>query len=103
MGADTKDPIYTIAVLKAREGCLSELKATLEQLAAETRKERGALEYFFVHDQNHDPNTIVSYEKWLNADEESAHWKTPHLKDAIGHLKDILDGDPIIHRGPKVI
>ncbi|MEM8837333.1 MAG: putative quinol monooxygenase [Pseudomonadota bacterium] len=96
-------PIYTIAVLKAKPGRLDDLKTTLSALAEDTRKETGAVEYFFVHDENHDANTIVSYEKWTSADHEAAHWQTPHLRNAIKALKDILDGDPIIHRGPRVI
>lgn len=95
--------IYTIAVLKAKEGHISDLKTTLESLAEETRKETGAVEYFFVHDENHDKNTIVSYEKWLNAEEEAKHWETPHLNHAIEKMKDILEGEPVIHRGPQVI
>ncbi len=94
---------YVIAVLKAKEGRLNDLKATLTTLAAETRREPGANEYFFVHDENYDKNTIVSYEKWENAEEESAHWKTPHLRQAIHEMNDILDGDPIVHRGPQII
>lgn len=94
---------YTIAVLTAKEGRLSDLKATLETLAQETRKEPGALKYFFVHDQNHDANTIVSYEKWKNAEEEYKHWKTPHLVHAIKQLENILDGAPVIHKGPIII
>ena len=97
------EPIYTIAILKAKAGRLEDLKSVLEALATETRKEQGAIEYFFVHDQNHDENTIVSYEKWANAEEEAAHWQTPHLKTAIAQMKDILDGSPIVHRGPQVI
>ena len=97
------DNIFTIAVLKAKEGRLDDLKNTLETLATETRRESGAFEYFFVHDQNHDPNTIVSYEKWENAGEEAKHWKTPHLRNAIEQMKDILDGAPVVHRGPKII
>lgn len=95
--------IYTIAVLKAKEGRLDDLKQTLSVLATETRKELGMIEYFFVQDVNHDPNTIVSYEKWQNATEEEKHWQTPHLKIAIETMKDILDGEPIIHKGLKVI
>ncbi len=95
--------VYTIAILKAKKGCLGNLKDTLSVLATETRKEPGAIEYFFVQDVNHDPNTIVSYEKWQNATEEAKHWQTPHLKIAIETMKDILDGEPIIHKGLKVI
>ncbi len=95
--------IYTIAVLTAKAGHLDDLKSVLEALAKKTRKESGAIEYFFIHDENHNPNTIVSYEKWENANEEGKHWKTPHLTNAMEQLKDILDGEPAIHRGPKII
>jgi quinol monooxygenase YgiN len=95
--------IYTIAVLTAKEGRLDDLRSVLEALAKETRKESGAIEYFFIHDENHNPNTIVSYEKWENVNEEGKHWETPHLTNAIEQLKDILDGEPVIHKGPKII
>ncbi len=95
--------IYTIAVLTAKAGHLDDLKSVLEALAKETRKESGAMEYFFIHDESHNPNTIVSYEKWENADEEGKHWNTPHLTSALEQLKDILDGEPAIHKGPKII
>ena len=94
---------YTIAILKAKPGRLDDLKLTLETLAAETRKELGAQEYFFIQDESHDTNTILSYERWENADEEGKHWKTPHLNKALNELGDILDGDAIIHKGPKII
>lgn len=95
--------IYTIAVLKAKPGRLGDLKATLTKLAKETRKEAGANEYFFIQDENHDPNTIVSYERWENATEEKNHWNMPHLKAAIREMRDILDGEPQVHRGYKII
>lgn len=95
--------IYTIAILKAKPGRLHDLKATLETLATETRKEPGAQEYFFIQDENVDSNTILSYERWENAEEEQKHWETPHLNEAIKQLGDILDGDPVIYKGLKTI
>ncbi len=95
--------IYTIAVLKAKPGRLDELKSTLGALVAETRKELGAQEYFFIQDESHDSNTILSYERWENAAEESKHWKTPHLNKALDPLADVLEGDAIIHKGFKII
>lgn len=95
--------IYTIAILKAKPGRLGELKATLETLAAETRKEPGAHEYFFIQDENVDSDTILSYERWENAEEESKHWDTPHLNEALERLGDILDSNPTIYKGLQVI
>ena len=93
---------YTIAVLKAKPGKADALISVLTDLAAETRKEAGAEEYGFIRDQKY-PETILSYEKWTDADAEAAHWRTPHLAAAIAQFKALLDGAPIVHKGPKII
>ena len=95
--------IYTIAVLKAKPGRLGDLKSTLEALAAETRMEPGAQEYFFIQDENVDSDTILSYERWENAEEERKHWETPHLNRALEQLGDILAGPPAIYKGFQII
>lgn len=96
------EPLYTIAELTAKESKLDELKSVLTNLANETRKEGGAIEYFFIHDKER-INTILSIEKWRNAEDENAHWKTPHLISAIEKLANILEGDPVIHKGHQII
>ncbi len=97
-----KENIYTIAVLKAKPGKAQALIGVLEKLAAETRKEDGAEEYGFIQDVG-TPDVVLSYERWRDADVESEHWKTAHLADAIARFKDLLDGDPIVHKGRKII
>ncbi len=94
--------IYTIAVLKAKPGKADALISVLTELAAETRKEKGAQEYGFIRDQKA-PEVILSYERWKDAEAESAHWETPHLAAAIEQFKDLLDAVPVIHKGPKII
>lgn len=94
--------LYTIAVLKAKPGKADMLISVLETLAAETRKEAGAQEYGFIRDQEV-PEVVLSYEKWRDAEAEAAHWRTPHLAAAIDAFKDLLDGEPVIHKGTKII
>ncbi len=94
--------VYTIAVLKAKPGKADALISVLEKLAAETRKEAGAQEYGFIRDQK-SPEVVLSYEKWQDAEAESAHWQTPHLATAIERFKDLLDGEPVVHKGSKII
>ena len=53
---------YTIAVLRAKPGKADALISALEDLAAETRKEEGAIEYGFIRDQK-TPDIVLSYEK----------------------------------------
>ena len=96
------DVVFTIAELTAQEGKLERLEDILRTLAEATRKEPGAAEYLFVLDQSK-PNTIVSYEKWNSADDEAAHWKTPHLREALEQFKDVLASPPVVHKGPQII
>ena len=94
--------LYTIAILKAKVDRLDEMIAVLEELAKQTRRETGALQYGFYRTQE-DPNTVLSFEEWQDAAAEVDHWQTPHLTSAIAAFKDLLDGDPIIYRGYQII
>lgn len=96
------DKTYTIAILKAKDGSLEKMIGVLEQLANDTRKEPGALQYGFYQSQD-DPNTVLSFEEWQDTDAETAHWKTPHLTAAIEAFKELLEGEPIIYKGPQII
>ncbi len=96
------EKLYTVAVLKAQTGKSDELVAVLEELAKQTRQEAGALQYGFYRNQE-DPNIILSFEEWQDADVEAAHWKTPHLTSAIKKFKDILDGEPTIYKSRQII
>ncbi len=93
---------YTIAVLKAKPGKADALISVLENLADETRQEAGAVEYGFIRDQD-EPDVILSYEKWKDAEAEASHWQTPHLKNAMAQFNGILDGKPAIYKGAKII
>lgn len=94
--------LYTIAVLKAKTDKLEEMISVLEELASHTRQEAGALQYGFYQSQA-DPTIVLSFEEWRDAEVESEHWQTPHLTSAMEAFKDILDGDPIIYKGPQII
>ena len=96
------DKVYTIAVLPAAEGKMDLLIKQLETLAEQTRKETGCIEYGFYHNQS-DPNVVLSYEVWQDAEAEAAHWQTPHLTSAIEAFSHILDGQPTIYKGPRII
>ncbi len=96
------EKLYTIAVLPAAEGKIVELIDHLKKLAEQTRKEPGCIEYGFYRDQSN-PSNVLSYEVWQDAGSEAAHWNTPHLTSAIEAFKHILDGEPTIYKGPKII
>ena len=96
------EKLYTVAVLRAQTGKFDELVAVLEELAKKTLQETGVLQYGFYRNQE-DPNIILSFEEWQDADVEAVHWKTPHLTSAIEKFQDILDGEPTIYKSRQII
>ena len=98
-----KKQFFVVAELIAQEGKFEELKQIFEELAEETRKEKGAVEYLFIEDQSK-PNTLLSIEKWENTDEDAKHWETPHLQKALTNADRIMvNNRAIIHKGFKII
>ncbi|EAY27405.1 putative quinol monooxygenase [Microscilla marina] len=95
-------PFFTIAKLTAKEGKLAELEQVLNKLAEATRQEAGAHDYFFIKDAQNS-NTILSFERWENEEEETKHWSTPHLKHAFTKLQNLLEEEAIIHKGHQII
>ena len=94
--------IYTIAVLPAKENSVDELLATLESLAEATRQEHGCIEYGFYRDSA-DTNCVLSFERWVDQASEDAHWETPHLKQAIKAMDELLATKPQIFKTQKII
>ncbi|MEO1009938.1 MAG: antibiotic biosynthesis monooxygenase [Bacteroidota bacterium] len=95
--------VFVVVELVAQEGKYGDMKRILEDLARDTRKESGVLEYFFIEDQTK-PNTMLSIERWENVEEEAQHWETPHLKNALEKVTQILvDNRAIIHKGFQII
>jgi quinol monooxygenase YgiN len=96
------DTVYTIVEVTVQDGTLDEALAILNELAEETRKEPGSEAYLCIRDDTR-PNTLLSYERWRSAEDEAAHWQTPHLERALGLLSAVLVGEPVVHKGPRVV
>ena len=94
--------VYTVAVLPAKEGHLDDLLSVLRVLADATRQERGCIEYGFYR-ATEDGNTVLSFERWVDASAEDAHWETTHLKDALEAMGDLLQSEPQVFKTKCVI
>lgn len=94
--------VYTIAVLPAKEGRIDDLLTTLRSLADATRQEHGCIEYGFYQDSER-PNTVISFERWVDMAAEDSHWETPHLKNAMTAMGEILETEPQIFKTKHVI
>lgn len=94
--------VYTIAVLPAKEDRVDDLLSTLQNLADATRHERGCIEYGFYRDTQR-PNTVLSFERWVDAAAEDSHWETPHLKNGMAALQEILESEPLVFKTKQII
>lgn len=96
------EPVYVVAVLKAKAGKVNDTIAILENLAQHSRQESGCVDYGFYRDRN-DPAVILSFETWKDAEAEAIHWNTPHLNRALEAFGEVLDSEPILYKCTKVI
>ena len=94
--------IYTVAVLPAKENSVDALLTTLEALAKATRQEHGCIEYGFYRDSA-DTNCVLSFERWVDQASEDAHWETPHPKQVIKAMDELLVSKPQIYTTQKII
>ena len=85
--------MLTVAVLiPAKPGKTDELGEALKALLEPTRAETGCISYD-AHRSNDDPYLYLMYETWESEDALRAHFETPHLKDFVGKLPELVQGD----------
>jgi quinol monooxygenase YgiN len=87
--------ICVIATAKAREGSEEELKRALLELAAETHKEAGCIQYD-VHVGAEDASLVAVYERWQDADALAAHFEEPHTKSFFATAPSLVAAPPSI-------
>ncbi|WP_313386390.1 putative quinol monooxygenase [Chishuiella sp.] len=79
--------IYVTAIVKSKPEFREELKAILDNLVVETRKENASILYD-LHRSIEDENTFVFYEIWENKEGLDQHNKQPHIQKFV----DFIDG-----------
>jgi len=73
----------------AKPGRETELRETLEDMVAPTLAEAGCLAYeLYLHPS--DPSRVVLLEEWVDEAALVAHFETPHLKECVEALEEIL-------------
>ncbi len=88
--------ITVIAKIKARAGSEAQVEAAFREMIPKVRaSEPGTLAYV-LHKSTQDPTTFVFYEVYQDQAALDAHGKTPHMAEAGGKLRGILDGRPQI-------
>ena len=77
-----------IAYITAKAGMQQQVREVLLDLVAQTRKEKGCVNYD-LHQSQDNPREFVMYENWDSAADLDAHAKSEHLQafgKAAGHL-----------------
>lgn len=78
--------IYLTAVIKAKDEHREEVKAVLQNMVEQTRKE-DACELYNLHEGTEDKNLFVFYEIWKSKEGLDLHNQQPYIK-AFGALVD---------------
>ena len=87
--------------LSARPDKVEELKGILTGLVAPTRKEAGCLSYE-IFQNCADPCDFTFVEEWASDAALDAHWKAPHVQDALARGVPLLAAQPDERRYIKI-
>jgi quinol monooxygenase YgiN len=87
--------------LAAQPDKVEDLKAILTGLVAPTRKEAGCLSYEIFQNRA-DPCDFTFVEEWASDTALDAHWKAPHVQDALARGVPLLTAEPDDRRYIKI-
>lgn len=73
-------PIYLTAVIKSKPEHVAEVKAILQDMVVQSRKEPACLQYL-LHQGTEDPNLFVFHEIWENQEGLAIHGAQPYLEN----------------------
>ncbi|TIC83048.1 putative quinol monooxygenase [Crenobacter intestini] len=89
--------VFVTAQFRVRPGQEEAMRSLLNKLAEATRTEAGCLSYRYCQSTT-EPLCLTSIEHWQDGTAEAAHWKTPHLQEALIALGGLMDGEAEVHR-----
>ena len=69
----------------------------MQDMARFSRQESGCITYeFYVGLSN--PNLVLLFQEWSSVEALESHWETDHMKNFLGQLPAILDGEVATRR-----
>jgi quinol monooxygenase YgiN len=84
--------VRVVATLIAQDGKAEGLASLLRGLIQPTHAEPGCRRYELWQNEA-DPNEFRFVEEWESPEALEAHFRTPHIKDALGKLPDLVIGE----------
>ncbi len=86
----------TVALIRAKPGSESVVRAALAELQTHTRAEEGCLRYDLFESAT-TPGTYVTVEEWTGQAALDQHLGSPHVAAALTAADGALTGPPEIH------
>lgn len=94
--------ITVVAKLKAKEGKEEALKQTLLLLVEPTRKEEGCINYD-LHISDHDTGLFMFHENWESTMALSKHMSTPHFRDTLKVIEEMISEPMDVSLWEKIV
>ena len=69
----------------------------MQDMARFSRRESGCITYEFYIGLS-DPNLVLLFQEWSSVEALESHWETDHMKNFLGQLPAILDGEVVTRR-----
>ena len=93
--------IFLTALVKSKPGKAEEMKAVLQQLVIDSRKETACLQYD-LHQSVSDAELFIFHEEWVSESGLQLHNTQPHISGFVQASKDIIYGGVTLHKTEKV-
>ncbi|MBX3615950.1 putative quinol monooxygenase [Nitrosomonas sp.] len=93
----SKETIRVIAEITARVDKVAAVEAILKKIIVPTRQENGCLSYQLFRRRNHTAEFLF-IEEWTDEKAVDAHFKTPHLQEALNQVTPLLAKAPNIQK-----
>ncbi len=88
--------LNVVATIPARPETEDAIRAALQALAAESRREEGCLSYD-LFESSSAPDTFVTMERWASQEAMEKHLASAHVAEAFGAAEGALAGEVAIH------
>jgi quinol monooxygenase YgiN len=89
----TNAAVRVVLKVRARPDKVAELTALLRELAAQSRREHGCVDYQVLQ-SSADPAEFVAIEAWSDGAALDAHMTTPHVQAAFAKAPEVLAAAP---------
>lgn len=93
--------IYLTALVRSKAGKAEELKAVLQNMVIQSRKEAACLQYD-LHQSTDDENQFIFWEEWENEAALQAHNQQPYISDFVAVAPNLTESAPVIHHLQRV-